>query len=399
MITPDPDHVGSPDDDRSAAGPATRVLWLIKGLGPGGAERLLVSQAATTDHAAFSITAAYLVPWKDHLVGELTGHGIDVVSLDGEREWDLRWAVRLRSLILGRRIEVVHVHSPYVAALARLVVRTIPHRSRPAIVVTEHNRWPRHARATRLANRLTIFLDDADLAVSEDVRTTMGVRAGHGVEVVVHGVDLAAVRAAAEHRSDVRSELGIDSGDIVVGIVANFRAEKAYDTLLEAAAEAVDVAGDRPLRFVAVGQGPMEAEIRARHEASGLGDRFLLTGYRADAVRVMAAFDVFTLTSRHEGLPVALMDALALGLPVVATRVGGIPEAVTDGVEGILVPVDDHVRLAAGYVELAADPERRATMGAAARRRSDDFDVARSTARIEAIYRDLAAGRASSRRS
>lgn len=399
MTTPAPGSADPPDPARHGTGGPIAVLWLIKGLGPGGAERLLASQAATTDHTAFSVTAAYLVPWKDHLVGDLTAHGVEVVCLEGEREWDLRWAARLRSLILRRRIEVVHVHSPYVAALARLVVRTIPRRSRPAIVVTEHNRWPRHARVTRLANRFTIFLDDADLAVSEDVRTTMGVRSRDGVEVVVHGVDLAAVRAAAEHRSEVRSELGITDGDVVVGIVANFRAEKAYDTLLAAAVEATDVAGDRPLRFVAVGQGPLETEIRALHEASGLGERFLLTGYRPDAVRVMAAFDVFTLTSRHEGLPVALMDALALGLPVVATRVGGIPEAVTDGVEGILVPVDDHARLAAGYVELAADPERRATMGAAARRRGDDFDVARSTARIEAIYRDLAAERASSSRS
>jgi len=210
---------------------------------------------------------------------------------------------------------------------------------------------------------------------------------------VVHGVDLAAVRAAAAHRTEVRAELGIDDADVVIGIVANFRAEKAYDTLLAAAVEAVAVAADRPLRFVAVGQGPLEADIRALHATSGLGDRFLLTGYRPDAVRVMAAFDVFTLTSRHEGLPVALMDALVLGLPVVATRVGGIPEAVTDGVEGLLVPVDDPVRLAAGYVELAADPERRAAMGAAARRRGDDFDVARSTARIEAIYRELASRR------
>jgi len=383
-----PSEAGGPDPAHPI-----KVLWLIKGLGPGGAERLLASQAATTDHRAFAVTAAYLVPWKDHLVDDLTAQHVDVVCLDGEREWDLRWAHRLRSLLVRREIDVVHVHSPYVAALARLVVRTIPRRSRPAIVATEHNRWPRHARVTRLANRLTIFLDDADLAVSDDVRTTMGPRALRRVEVVVHGVDLAAVRAAAAHRTEVRAELGIDDADVVVGIVANFRAEKAYDTLLAAAVEAVAVAADRPLRFVAVGQGPLEADIRALHATSGLGDRFLLTGYRPDAVRVMAAFDVFTLTSRHEGLPVALMDALVLGLPVVATRVGGIPEAVTDGIEGLLVPVDDPVRLAAGYVELAADPERRAAMGAAARRRGDDFDVARSTARIEAIYRELASRR------
>ena len=322
-----------------------RVLWLIKGLGPGGAERLLVSQAGATDHDAFTTTAAHLVPWKDHLVGELREQGVDVVCLDGERELDPRWAWRLRALVRERRIDVVHVHSPYVAAVARLSLRTLPSGTRPAVVATEHNRWPRHAAATRLANRLTIGLDDADLAVSADVRDTMGPHVRDRVEVLVHGVDLAAVRAAASEREAVRAELGIGPDEVVVGTVANFRAEKGYDVLMDAAAKAVE--RDARLRVVAVGQGPLEDEMRERHRELGLGDRVLLTGYRDDAVRVMAGFDLFTLASRHEGLPVSLMDALVLGLPVVATRVGGIPEAVDDGVEGLLVAPDDPDALAA----------------------------------------------------
>jgi len=378
-------------DERRADSPVRspiRVLWLIKGLGPGGAERLLVSQAGAADLDRFAITAAYLVPWKDHLVAELRGSGVDVVCLDGERELDPRWAWRLRSLVRDRGFDVVHVHSPYVAAATRLVLRTLPRRLRPALVATEHNRWPRHAPATRIANRLTIGLDDVDLAVSDDVRATMAPTVRERVEVVVHGVDLAAVRAAAAERDAVRDELGIRPDEIVVGTVANFRTEKGYDVLLEAAADAVG--RDPRLRFVAVGQGPLEDDIRARHRELGLGDRFLLTGYRDDAVRVMSAFDVFTLSSRHEGLPVSLMDALVLGIPVVATRVGGIPEAVDDGVEGLLVPADDPSALAGAYGALAADADRRRAMGTAAALRGAAFDISVATRRIEAIYTELA---------
>jgi glycosyltransferase involved in cell wall biosynthesis len=367
------------------------VLWLIKGLGPGGAERLLVSQAGATDTDAFAITAAYLVPWKDHLVAELRDRGVDAVCLDGEREIDLRWAWRLRALVRDRGIEVVHVHSPYVAAVARLVLRTLPRRQRPALVATEHNRWPRHAPATRLANRATIGLDDADLAVSADVRATMSGRVRDRVEVVVHGVDRDDVRAAAAERDTVRAELGIGPDEIVIGTVANFRAEKGYDVLVDAAADAL--ARDPGLRFVAVGQGPLEAEVRARHDRAGLGDRFLLTGYRDDAVRVMSAFDIFTLASRHEGLPVSLMDALVLGLPVVATRVGGIPEAIDDGTQGLLVAPDDPRALADAYVALAGDPTRRTAMGDAAAARGGSFDITIATRRLEALYRDLASAR------
>lgn len=396
-MTPDGDTDPAPARPGDTA--PLRILLLVKGLGPGGAERLLVSQAATRDREAFTYRAAYLVPWKDHLVPELEALGVPVRCLDSRREWDLRWALRLRGLVRRDGIAVVHVHSPYVAAVTRLVLRTLPRRRRPALVSTEHNRWPRHAAATRLANRLTLPLDDATVAVSADVRSTIEpARRRARVEVLVHGVDVAAVRAAGATpatRADVRAELGITDDEVVVGTVANLRREKGYDVLLDAAAHLARVAGPEgpPIRVVAVGQGPLLEAMQARVAELGVGDRVQLLGYRPDAVRVMAAFDLFTLASRHEGLPVALMDALVLGLPVVATRVGGVPEAVTDGVEGLLVPPDDPAALAAAWLALAGDPVRRAACGRAAADRAGAFDIRRATARLEAIYREVAARR------
>ena len=121
-----------------------------------------------------------------------------------------------------------------------------------------------------------------------------------------------------------------------------------------------------------------------------MGDRVVLTGFRDDVVRVMGACDVFTMASQWEGLPVALMEALALGLPVVATDVGGIAEELTDGVDALLVPPRDPDALAKALQRVVTDPGLREELARASRRRACDFDVRQAVDRIEATYRSLA---------
>ncbi len=233
----------TPAPDAPAPGPAPlRVLWLIKGLGPGGAEQLLVNHAAVRDRDGFTYEAAYLVAAKSHHVATLEDLGVPVTALDGEREGDVRWALRLRQLVVDREIDVVHIHSPYVASVARVVLQSLPRRTRPALVYTEHNRWPRHSRATRWANLMTFALDDAQVAVSHDVRRTITPGLRWPVQVITHGVDVAQLRVLAEQRAAVRAELAIDDDEIVVGTVANFRAEKAYEVWIDAAAAALRAA-------------------------------------------------------------------------------------------------------------------------------------------------------------
>src|ERR1044072_4743246 len=105
--------------------PRIRVLWLTKGLGPGGAERLLVSFAAVADRERFDLQAAYLLPWKDHLVADLAALDVPGVCLDGRRAVDLRWLARLRDVVRNRSIDIVHMHSPLVAAMARPALRAL----------------------------------------------------------------------------------------------------------------------------------------------------------------------------------------------------------------------------------------------------------------------------------
>jgi glycosyltransferase involved in cell wall biosynthesis len=372
--------------DRAPTDPI-RVLWLVKGLGPGGAERLMVAAAGAHDRTAVSLRAAYLLPWKDALVGDLEALDVGCRCLDVRDERDLRWAFRLRRHLLDHPVDVLHAQSPYPAGIARLVVRTIPRRVRPRIVYTLHNTWTSFSTPTRWLAGATYGLDAADVAVSEVVRSTLRPRARRRTETVVHGIDLAGVRASRGARAAIRAELGLAPDEPVLGTVANFRAQKDYPNLLATAR----LLRDRgvPVRIVAVGQGPQEAETRALHASLALGDRVILTGQRDDAVAVMAACDAFVMASNNEGLPVAIMEALALGLPVVSTAVGGIPEAVTDGVDGLLVPARDPEALAAAITRIVEDPALRARLAEGAAAAGDRYDIRTTTARLEAIYRQV----------
>ena len=200
-------------------------------------------------------------------------------------------------------------------------------------------------------------------------------------ETLQHGIDVEATARQAVHRNDVRAELGFGLDEIVVGTVANFRPQKDYPNLLGAAKILAD--SDVPVRFVAVGQGPQEAETRQLRQDLGLEECVILTGFRNDAVRIMSACDVFTLASQWEGLPVALMEALALNLPVVATAVGGVAEELVNDETALLVPPGDKWALAGAIERVVSDPDLRARLSGASARRGADFDVRKAVARIE----------------
>lgn len=364
-----------------------RVLHLIKGLGAGGAERLLVSIAADAEASASRHEVAYVRGDLRDVVPELEALGVATHLLAGPRGMsDPRWPSHLRSL--ARRFDVVHIHSPAVAAVARPALRTL--RRRPAIVSTEHSVWPSHKGLTRCANALTAPLDDTRWAVSEQVVRSMWPWWRGRAEVLVHGIPLERLVDRAGDRSRIREEHRWRDSDVVVVIVANLRAQKDYPTLFRAAAAAI--AEEPSLRFVSIGQGPLEAELQALLDQHRLGERFMMIGYHPDPPAVLAGADVFTLSSVHEGLPISLLEAMALGLPPVVTRVGGNAEVVSHGIDGLVVEPRQPDELAAAYVALARDGCRRAALGASAARRAADFDITDTVRTLEDRYRRLAVG-------
>lgn len=360
-------------------GERARVLWLIKGLGPGGAERLLVETAKHLDRGRFDVRAAYLLPWKGQLAGELRDAGVPTRCLDVRHPADPMWLGRLRSQLHG--VDLVHAHLPVAGIAARVASRGLRHR--PAVVYTEHNTWQRYRQPTRSVNGWTFSLNDAAIAVSRTVAGSIRSRRP-AVGVIANGVDVAGLRAAAMSAAEARAALGIPSGVPLVGTVGGLTPKKGHLGSVRAASAVLERVPNA--RFVFVGlpvdPGPIEAEIAAR----GLQDRVVLAGYRPEAARLMRAFDVFCLPSRFEGMPISLLEAMALGVAPVATRVGGTPEVVTDGRDGVLVPPDDPDALASALIELLTDEERRASLGARAARTAEDFDIRTMVRATEAVW-------------
>lgn len=365
-----------------------RILYLIKGLGRGGAEQLLISAAPYRDTSRFEYEVAYLLPRKSALVPSIEAMGIPAHCLEGAR--GVGWARRLRSLVGRNGIDLVHVHSPYAAIGARMAIG----RRAARLVYTEHNVWSRYHRATYWGNAVTYPRNDHVFAVSESVRESVRYPGPlrplrmPTVETLYQGLDPAATSMWGE-ADGAREELGIPEGVPVVGTIANFKPHKGHAELVRAVVEVRRAIPD--VRFVFVGVGPLESEVRAEAEQLGVADAVTFTGFRDDVPRILGSFDVFTLASRYEGLSIALIEAMALGKAVVVTRAGGLPEVVTDGEDGLLVPTGDVPALADGLIMLLRDGTLRERLGCAARRRAGDFDIRRTVRRTEEVYEELLA--------
>ncbi len=376
-----------PDDGRRI-----RVLLVIKCLGYGGAERLLVDMVASRDRRAFEYEVAYVLEAEDGLVPNVAATGTPVHSLGAPGNWDLRWMARLRTLIRDGSFDVVHFHLPYTAALGRLVVATIPKDARPAIVYTEHSVWDRMAVLIKVLNRSTIGLDQSLIVVSQAAHDALPAGLKSRARVIVHGVDLSGAEALMARRDDVRrqvrSELSVPDGHLLALTVSNLRPEKGYDVLLDAARLVAD--RGLPISFAAAGRGPLDDELRARLHQLDLDDRFTFLGHREDVLRLLCGSDIFVLPSHQEGMPVVLMEATSVGAVVIATAVGGVPQVITDGTDGIVIAPGSASELARALERLCSDPELRVHLGEQALQRSAMFDVSVASREVEGIYRRLA---------
>ena len=369
-----------------------RVLLLIKGLGIGGAERLLEGSLPCLNRDRFAYRVAYMLPWKRALVPSFEAAGIPVHDLNMRVPGD-PWAfMRLVRLVRRERIDLIHAHLPMAGVWARVAARLggVPH-----VVYTEHNVPQRYALPMRMLNQRTYKMNDIVIAVSDEVRRGVEVYANERPQIltVANAVDADALAALPVAPAAMRREFGFPADAVVIVTVGNLTPKKGHTHLLAAAVKVA--ARHAAARFLIVGQGPQADALRMEADRLGLNGRLVFAGFRPDAVRLVAASDIFVLSSIYEGLPVALLEAMALGKPSVVTRVGGIPEA-TDEASSLLVPPGDPQALADAVSALLDSADLRVRMGVAARVRARSrYGVAHMVAAIEQVYAGLLWGQRS----
>lgn len=324
---------------------------------------------------------------------ELLARGVSVEVLGRRPGVDFALAKTLRRRVLAHRLDLLHAHqyTPWFYGMLGAVGGF----SRPRTLFTEHGRhYPDLRRPKRVAfNRALLPFADGLVAVSGFVRDCLVENEGlprRRVRVVYNGIDAASFGVAVD-RAAVRRSQGLGDDDPVVGIAARFAPVKDHATLVRAFAEVVR---EMPRAKLALaGDGETRADIERLARELGVAESCRFLGVRRDVPALLASWDAFTLSSLSEGTSVTLLEAMATGLPVAATRVGGNPEIVEEGVTGLLAPRGDAPALGRAILEILGDPARARRFGEAGRARARErFAIERMTEDYRSIYRSLLGG-------
>ncbi len=371
----------------NVGGPAIHAILLTAGLDPGAFEsRLYVGAPGAAEGDMLPLAHARGVrPIAVTGLGRSIHPGRDLTALR-----------RLLREFRAFRPHIVHTHAAKAGALGRLAARLA---RVPVTVHTFHGHVlrgyfnPAIAAAFRAIERALARRTTRIVAISPGQREellAMGIGCPEQMAVVPLGLELDPFLESQARRGALRRHLALPPEAKVLGIVARLVPIKDHATFFAAAARVAQA--DPALHLVVAGDGPLRGELEALAGSSGLAGRAHFLGWWEDLPALYADLDVLALSSRNEGTPVCLLEAMAAGVAVVATRVGGVPDMVRHGETGLLVPAGDPAALAAAVATLLADPERRLALGLAGRRAVyPAYDVKTLIARVEALYRELAA--------
>jgi glycosyltransferase involved in cell wall biosynthesis len=362
-----------------------RVLTLLDTLRPGGAERIAVTVAARLDRRRFepSVCVSRRLDWSP-LSEILEEAGVPVVTLNRTSRGAVWSWAPLVATLRRRRIDLLHAHM-----FGSNVWGTILGRAAgvPVVVAHEHGSPLERSRLRAAVDReLVARAADVLVAVSESDRRRL---------IEVEGVPSSKIRVIPNGipplpapRADLRKEVGIPEGAPVIGALTVLRPEKALDVLVEATALLGTQFPD--LRVLIAGTGPEEEGLRRLVAERGLDRTVLLLGFRPHVADVLAALDVVIHASDREGSPLAVLESMAAGKGIVATRVGGIPALLEDEEHALLVPPRDAPALAAAVARVLRDETLRQRLGRNARERQRrKFDIQATVTELEDLYEQL----------
>jgi glycosyltransferase involved in cell wall biosynthesis len=368
-----------------------RSVW---GTG-GGPEKTILIGTERATRSRFAVTVCYIRDARDPVFGidkRASALDIDYIEVRERHSFDRSIWGALKSVVRERAIDIVHSHDYKTNLLAWLLSR----RTDIIPLATSHG-WSGFSAKERyvyypVEKRLLARFPRV-IAVSSRIKAELVGRGAdpNRVTVLLNGIDPDAFRRRPETVAGIRADNGFDSGDIVLGAVGRLEREKRYDLLIDAFAR---LAAAHPrLRLAFVGDGTLAGALKEQAQRLGVGDAVRFLGHRLDVASLYHAFDLFVQSSETEGTPNAVLEAMAMETPIVATDVGGTREIAFPGEHAIIVAPLDVEALSAGIERALADPAGTAARAAAARRRIEtDLSFDARTRRLEAIYEELMAG-------
>jgi glycosyltransferase involved in cell wall biosynthesis len=358
------------------------ILHLITELDTGGAQTALLRLLARLDRDRFFPTVACLYNGDAAVAQQICSLDIPVTDLGMTNKW--RWDAFWRLYCLLRRERPVILHTWMFHA--NIPGRVLGRLTRVPIVISSERTMGMESRWRYWLNRITEPLNDRVVCVSQQVADFVVRQVGiprQKTVVIPNGIAL----RDFEHlptQQQARTALALSSDQMLIGTVARLDPVKRLDVLLQAMKSLRDVYA------VIVGDGPERTRLETMSGRSELAGRVHFAGQQDDVQAWLAAMDMFVLSSDWEGMPNAMLEAMAARLPVVATAVGGTPEVVVDGVTGLLVPPRDPAALAEAITRLLRDPQLRQQMGQAGQERvKAQFNIATTIRRTEALYQQL----------
>jgi glycosyltransferase involved in cell wall biosynthesis len=365
-----------------------KVLHIVPALTPGGAERMVVHITRGLDRSRFEVAVVSI--WRQvgsDLERLLDDSDADVFHLGKGRGFDCRMYPRLHRALGEYQPDIVHTHLDVLryAFTCSVWFKRTSRWLHTVNNIAECEVGPR----ARWIQRLAFASGVLPVAVSEEVATS--VRRLYGIDrcqVIWNCIPTDLYGSPRVPRAEWRAQEGFADDDLLIACVARFHPQKNHALLLDAFAQGP--ARHRKAHLVLVGGGPLRRELEERAQKLGVVSQVHFLGVRADIPEVLAAMDVFALSSDYEGSPLSVVEAMAAGLPVVSTRAGGVAELVEDGREGLLVQPGDVNSLSRAMTFLAEDTEARRSMGMAGSRRArDSFDVSAMIQAYEALYETL----------
>ena len=347
----------------------------------GGAERFAVGLAVALPKDRFEVSVCATRREGGNLTAELDAGGVPHFTLGRKGATDVLALRRLARFLRTERIDLLHAHKFGSNLWGSIIGRL----ARVPVIVAHEQTWSYEGQPLRrfLDGKVIGRLANCFVSVSDADRQRMVEIEGVPAEKTLT-IPNAYIPREREQVGDLRAELSLPPDSPLVGTVAQLRPQKALDVLIDAFAI---VARSHPAaRLVIVGTGSEREALERYAAASEVGDRIIFTGLRTDVETVLGALDVAAMSSDFEGLPLFVLECMAQGTPLVATAVGGIPDAIDDGETGLLVPPRDPGALAAAIESLVADPARREAMADAARRRVEEFTIDRVAQRFADLY-------------